>query len=791
MMKLLSLFADFRARRGARSRKWTPFAILLAAMVAWLAMGLDRDYFYRPLGHSSQSAETLAMADNLSPSRAFLIFRRMYLRADGEVGYEFYGRFPLGGYALVRLATLPFESDLAAKILAARTLMLAMFGGAALLLYAALARALRNRWAALGGAALALSGNYTLYYSDMVDTQGVMSAFGLALAFHGMAVFVDEGRFRQLALKAGAAILLDWMAFALILPFAAFGMARAAVLAWRRREGGDAGGGARAAVWAAIRSRHAALAATTLAVGTLALGYNLANEYAALGGETPVSEMPSFKSAVRRVSGEGVSRTDFLRTELYRAGTAHLSLALPRYGDGLTRQGGWWEGWTMAAGAAALAACAAALFWARRRAPILIALPAALFIWDILLRQHVVSHNFQAAFHFMPALALFALGILYAGERFGERVAALIAFAAVAVFMLAAVQMNAVSHGADATEKAALADYETMRRMTRGKVVYADPSIGMNQTGGFTHDAAFYISDAILIDFNHHRIEGAEARLESADLVLRRGRLEGAESLTPNNREVFLYDARTVFKRLESEYYRLASSAQPAARGAFDVYADGGALIYAKRPCGAADTRARFFLHAYAADFDDLPKERRFEGFDGLDFRFGERGTIFGDTCMARVELPRYAVSKIDTGQFVSDDGRLWSAELRFDVDVDDYFWSVYETAALIEPAARSVFDVYLLDGALTYVKSHCSPDDARGRFLLSAYPSDADDLEEGRAEFGHNSLNFSFDEYGGIVGGICVMRRPLPNYGLERLEVGQWIPGGDALWRAEISVGD
>ena len=158
---------------------------------------------------------------------------------------------------------------------------------------------------------------------------------------------------------------------------------------------------------------------------------------------------------------------------------------------------------------------------------------------------------------------------------------------------------------------------------------------------------------------------------------------------------------------------------------------------------------------------------------------------------MARLELPRYAVSKIDTGQFLSGGGRLWSAELRFDVDMDEYFRIAYETAALIEPAARSVFDVYLLDGALTYVKEPCSADDARGRFLLSAYPSDAGDLEEGRAEFGHNSLNFSFDEYGGIVDGVCVIRRPLPNYGLERLEVGQWIPGGDALWRAEILVGD
>ena len=790
---MMRRFADFRARHGGRLRKWTPFAILLAMTLAWLLMGLDRDYFYRPLGHSSQSAETLAMADNLSPSRAFLIFRRMYLRADGEIGYNYYGRFPLGGYALVRLATLPFESNLAAKILAARTLMLAMFGGAALLFYLALARALRNRWAALGGVALALSGNYTLYYSDMVDTQGVMAMFGLALAFHSMSVFADDGgRFRQLALKAGAAILLDWMAFALILPFALFGAARAAALAWRREEGG----GARAAFWAAARSRHAAIGTITLAVGILALGYNLANEYASLRGETPMSEMPSFESAASRVSGEGVSWSRFLRTELYRAGTAHLSLALPRYGDGLTRPGNWWEGWTVTAGAASITACAAALFWARKRASILMALAAAVFIWDLIVRQHVVNHNFAGAFHFMPALALFSLALLYAGERFGQRISALIALAAVAVFTLCAIQLNAVSHGQDAAEKAILADYETIRRMTRDKIVYLDPSIGANRSAGFPHDAAFYISSAILMDFNYEGListEGEEMqpRAESADFVLRRGRLEGAKSLTPNNREMFLYDPREVSARLAAEYDRLAASQDPAARGAFDIYADGGALIYAKRPCGIKDTRARFFLHAYAADFYDLPRERRFEGFEGLDFRFGEHGTIFGDMCMARAELPRYAISKIDTGQFASGEGRLWSAELRFDADMDERFRKAYQSAAIGEPAARSVFDVYLTDGAAVFVKEPCAEDDARGRFLLSAYPSDSDNLEDGREESGHNSLNFSFADYGGIVDGVCVIRRPLPDYALERLTVGQWIPGGDTLWRAEISVGD
>ena len=862
-------FADSWARRRALIAEWAPFAILLAIMLAWLAMGLDRDYFYRPLIHSSESAETLAMAENLSPSLSFLIFRRAYLREDGETVYDVYARFPIGGYALVKLAILPFGDDFSAKILAARALTLAMFGGAAALFYLALARLLRNRWAALGGVALAFSSHYVLYYSDMIDTERTMGAFGMALTFHGMAVFVREGRVRQLALKSGAAVLLDWQALALLLPFAAFGAAGAAIRAARMAGGERAGKAAvfsapteissvasktraavfpaptamsaiaskaraavfpaptamsaiaskaRAAVFSvptaiiaaaskaravlppavlgAARSPHAAVAAIALAAAGAALGFNIANEYAVLGGETPISEMTTVRSAAVRLSGEiagEFSWTRFLRTELHRAGAAHLSLALPGYGDGLVRMG---EGWSpiMAVGAAALAACAAAVFWARKRAPLLAPLALSVFIWDLAIRQYVVTHLYQAQFQFAPALALFSVALLWAGERFGARASAALALAAAAVFTLGAFQMNALAHDDEATEKALMADFEAMREIARGKTVYLDPSIGANASAGFPHDASFFLSGSAIMSVNYEGIIPPDAMqpvIEAADFVLSRERFAGVESLAPNNREAFLYDSRDIAAMRMAEYRALASSGEPAARGEFDLYVEdgGGALVFAKSPCAPADARTRFFLHVYAADFDDLPRDRRLWGFEGLDFPFGKHGAIFGDVCMARADLPDYAIAKIDTGQFTTDEGRTWSAELRF--GITDYLWEVYEAAKRREPTARAAFDVYLTRGALTYVRESCDDDDARGRFLVSVFPSDAADLEDGREELRHNSLNFSFEEYGGMVNGRCVMRRPLPEYAVERLEVGQWIPGGAALWRAEIAVGE
>ena len=103
---------------------------------------------------------------------------------------------------------------------------------------------------------------------------------------------------------------------------------------------------------------------------------------------------------------------------------------------------------------------------------------------------------------------------------------------------------------------------------------------------------------------------------------------------------------------------------QPVAQSDFDVYLRGGVLAYLKENCAPDDTEARFFLHIFPADPADLPADRRKSGFENRDFRFGERGAYAGDKCVASRELPSYAIDRIRTGQFVSGEGELWSAEL-------------------------------------------------------------------------------------------------------------------------------
>ena len=103
----------------------------------------------------------------------------------------------------------------------------------------------------------------------------------------------------------------------------------------------------------------------------------------------------------------------------------------------------------------------------------------------------------------------------------------------------------------------------------------------------------------------------------------------------------------------------------PVAQSRFDVYMRGNSLAYIKEPCVFGETDANFFLHIFPADPADLPADSRERGFGfaNLDFQFADRGARIGDMCVAERELPGYAIERIRTGQFVSGEGRLWSAE--------------------------------------------------------------------------------------------------------------------------------
>ena len=110
--------------------------------------------------------------------------------------------------------------------------------------------------------------------------------------------------------------------------------------------------------------------------------------------------------------------------------------------------------------------------------------------------------------------------------------------------------------------------------------------------------------------------------------------------------------------------YRAVVAGPPAARSDFDVYHADGLLAFVKVSCSAKDVAARFMVHLYPVELNDLPGNRRRYGFGNLDFDFDERGVAFDGKCLATIPLPEYAIARVEAGQFARAESRvLWRVE--------------------------------------------------------------------------------------------------------------------------------
>ena len=115
-----------------------------------------------------------------------------------------------------------------------------------------------------------------------------------------------------------------------------------------------------------------------------------------------------------------------------------------------------------------------------------------------------------------------------------------------------------------------------------------------------------------------------------------------------------------------ADAYRAITANQPTVRSNFDLYLNDNSLHYVRDTCRPDDTQSRFFLHIIPHDTNDLPQHRQQYGFDNLNFDFYEHGVRFDGKCLATVPLPHYPIARINTGQWIPDEGRLWEGEFSF-----------------------------------------------------------------------------------------------------------------------------
>ena len=799
----------FDRLKSALRSPWLPLAILSIALSTVFIFSGDRGSFYRGITHNWMSSDHLTVAVNLSPEHGYQRFNSRVMNQDGDVRYVPYNRFPIGGYILLKLATLPVSGSPSAQITAARVLMLLFFTATAVLVYISLFRITSNRWIALTATLLAFSSYYLLYYNDLTANEGMIDLFGVMLTFHGMVVFVQEGRFRQLLVKTCIALLLGWHVLAMLLPFVIFGLVsqllRARSAAASSLTSTVLHQGKRAAA-VLLRSRYLLLGIVALGFGVSVLTFNFTVEYVALGGETPLTELPSFQSMLKRTPVNSSRYADpfwhpFLEEQfrsilrmfipyslIARVGIFESTALLWEFRNEiivdppLARLAAWLSGSPgIVLGIVLSAACLIGSIFVRPR--ILFATLASFgFFWALPMYNSTSQHDFEVIYYIGLPLVFFTIVLILARRLTGQDGVIVVASVAAAVlFAVSSFEMSRVVYSSDAarTAKAVEQDLLAIRELTAEERVTA---LGL----GGIHRLVFFEGGNVMHYYlNLILISGGYPPPTGPRFVVMRHRIDTDALITPRNQYVFLYDTQGLTADLIASYrsaYPSLVSTEPLAREDFDVYIDDGTLYYVKEPCQLEDTRVTFFVHVFPQDIDGLLDYRREHGFDNLDFLFIERGVMFDGKCMASADLPQYDVAGFRTGSH-DDDGQEWTVSR---VVQGPKLVSAYPSIVSGDPVARSEFDLYIDGGKLHYVKEPCGGDDVQDGFFLHVVPVDIGDLPDVRKQHGFDNLDFGFDVRGVLFDGKCLASIGLPQYDIARITTGQY-DGVNRTWEIEL----
>lgn len=773
-------------------------SLLLVLPLVMLLVGLSTEFLFdNIIGYfrlGTFSAIPLTVAVNFSPSHHFLGFLSQNFNAEGNIEYQAYNRFPPGGYVLIKLVTLPFGHNLSGGIYVARFLVLLFFVGAAILAYRSLCRLISNRWIALTATLMAFSSTLLLRFNTTLLPEIMIGLFGFALTFHGMVIFTQEGRFRQLVLKACIALLVDWHILALLVAFILLSVAKDITKAYKTEP-------IRKIIVSMINSRYTILGTIAFGFGILILAHNIGNEYYALNKDDhqqALLDLPTIRSALQRTSITGpqpeVTYPQLGDLHIHLKGVALATVPFV-FAESLfsTLDPGWvintlktstgWDEFRIV-GVFVTVISLIGVFLVRHRLLAATAVFAG-FCWTIPLRQNFEQHIFEGVYFIGISLFFYTLIFLIIRKYLPHRITPFCSVIALLIFIFSSYQMSIERSGEFSIdyEKEIVDDFNIIRQFIDEKTVF----LPRYEDLGFFRLNYYNFGSRIL--FNSY---GCDRRLDKVDFIVQTKRDKIPGLLTPNNQRVFLYDQPIYERRID----KIIEEERPLIQGDFDVYlTDDRKLIYVSDRCDGDDTKSTFLgvpisVLIYPVDIKNLPQlgqDHEFNQLNSIDHYIMDtkRNVLIFD-------LPDYDISSIRTGQY-TDEGPIWSG--RFfgpDYVVDaDLRRQTDQALTSNEPVLRGHFDLYITDdNRLIYVRYPCFDDDISDDFFLHIIPVDLKELPEHRREYDFDGLDFVFFDRGFMDGQRCAAVIDLPDYDIASIRTGQFTNQGQ-IWRSEFNVSD
>ncbi len=398
------------------------------------------------------------------------------------------------------------------------------------------------------------------------------------------------------------------------------------------------------------------------------MGFNFGTEYFALNGETPLTELPTVKSMLKRIGVDDVYLSryphlmdwrPFLTGQISRIGGLSIPyFLLQLFGYEYTPH---YRTTLFLLGAVVFAVGLLGLFFVRYKILTATALLSG-WCWAAPVRGSAATHDFEVLFHIGIPLVFFALVSLPIRRLSGDRLIEGLAIVAGLVFVLSSIPMARVGLDAEAPEHyehyvTLTADFERIRAIVQpGRSVFVamriDGGVGLWARSESLTLVKYYLAGRIF------------ARDRSAyDFLISDQRIDGPALLTPENGQVFLYHG-IEYSTLIDE---MIARSELVFRSDFDVYRSGNSLIYTRERCWGDDDAGWFFLHVFPVDVNDLPDHRKPYRFNALDFHFDEYRIPFIDRCVAVRDLPDYDIASVRTGQY-TEEGQLWEAEFGAEV---------------------------------------------------------------------------------------------------------------------------